>query len=384
MAPPDESERPWRKSLGALRARWGVILLAMVLVPVGAFAASSRQTAVYEASAKVFPSQGNVPGDVARLLHATFKEPERATKTQAAVAHTPALAERVVATARLRQTSAAALLRDSSITATPGGELLDFSVRSHSPQLAQRLANEYARQYTLYRRELDQIPIRRALDELHSSGSTGGAEQARELETLEALNGAAPPVVNQADSAGKVRPQTARNLVTALLLGTVFGIALALLWEALGNRVRSSAVISGVLGLPELGRVPAGDALSEPGSASAERFLSLRTHVLLGSADVNARTIVVTSAHRGEGKSGVAANLADQLARTGSDVTVVEAPPLLAGGDGIPVASKTDAVLLVIRHNALSQPALGELRRVLASIPAHKLGFVLTGAGERR
>ena len=62
------------------------------------------------------------------------------------------------------------------------------------------------------------------------------------------------------------------------------------------------------------------------------------------------------------------------------DVVLIDAPPLLRVGDGIALSARVDALIVVTRLNVLRRPMLNELRRVLATLPAQQLGFVLTGA----
>src|SRR5690349_2440025 len=97
MARPTERARPPRVYLRAVRRRAGVILLALALVPLAAWFASSRQTPQYEATARAFLGQGSVPGDVVGRLRGAYKSPERAVKTQAELAQTPTVAAKVLA-----------------------------------------------------------------------------------------------------------------------------------------------------------------------------------------------------------------------------------------------------------------------------------------------
>ena len=57
----------------------------------------------------------------------------------------------------------------------------------------------------------------------------------------------------------------------------------------------------------------------------------------------------------------------------------IDAAPLLPVGDAIALSAYVDAIVLVVRLNALRSSALDDVRRILASSPAVKLGFVLTG-----
>jgi Mrp family chromosome partitioning ATPase len=74
--------------------------------------------------------------------------------------------------------------------------------------------------------------------------------------------------------------------------------------------------------------------------------------------------------------------LAEILARLRGryDVVLIDAPPLLRVGDGIALSARVDALIVVARLNILRRPMLNELRRVLHSLPAQELGFVVTGA----
>jgi polysaccharide biosynthesis transport protein len=66
--------------------------------------------------------------------------------------------------------------------------------------------------------------------------------------------------------------------------------------------------------------------------------------------------------------------------RDRADVVLIDAAPLLPVGDTIALSAYVDAIILVVRLNALRSSALDDLRRILSSSPAAKLGFVLTGA----
>ena len=348
-----QSETPRRGYLRPVFARKGVVLLAMVLVPLTALVASLSQPVAYEASARVFLSQGSVPGEAGSPLGGNFDTPQRAVKTQARLAHSPVVAAAVLDEVPAKNGSAQRLLRESTVEAETGGDILAFSVRDGDPDLAQRLATEYARQFTIYRREIERIPIEEALDQLRSLPEADPrselAESLRELEALRPVTGSAAAVVDRAESATKTRPKTLQNVVAGLLLGTAFGLGLAFLWDALDSRVRTSAEIAQALGLSELATIGSAD----PDDAEAFRYL--RAGVLTRGLERGVRTLLVTSAFPGEGKTTVALNLARALVRTGRDVTVVD---LNLRGASVDLESEpglTDvAVGSVALHDALA------------------------------
>ncbi len=65
-----------------------------------------------------------------------------------------------------------------------------------------------------------------------------------------------------------------------------------------------------------------------------------------------------------------------------ADVVIVDATPLLVVGDAMSLTAAVDAVVIVTRINVVRRPMLRELRRVIDTLPAEKLGFVLTGANQ--
>src|SRR5205823_2090148 len=62
------------------------------------------------------------------------------------------------------------------------------------------------------------------------------------------------------------------------------------------------------------------------------------------------------------------------------DVVLIDTPPALQVGDAIALSARVDALIVVCRMDIIRRPLLTELRRVLDTSPAEKLGFVLAGA----
>jgi capsular exopolysaccharide synthesis family protein len=154
-------------------------------------------------------------------------------------------------------------------------------------------------------------------------------------------------------------PRIPLNLSLSLLLGLSLGIGAAFLQEHLDNSFKTAGEIERFLQLPALASVPA-IASSTNGNGHglyararhlanekygsngivpswnriegngqntplAEAFHELRTSVLLSTAKHPPRTLLVTSAKGGEGKTTVAANLAVSLAQLGEKVLLIDA-----------------------------------------------------------
>lgn len=74
--------------------------------------------------------------------------------------------------------------------------------------------------------------------------------------------------------------------------------------------------------------------------------------------------------------------LADVLAtlRIQAELVIVDAPPLVQGGDGIALAAKADALIVVTRLAGVRREGLQELGRRLQDIPVPALGIAVTDA----
>lgn len=337
-----------RDALLVLRRRKWLIALAIIAMPLAAVAVSSARAARYEAEAQVLLSRQTLAQSLTGTLDQTFQDPARVAETQAELARVPEVAARALAAAGRQGSPAEDLLSASAVEAQRNRDLLRFTVRDESSGFATRLATAYAREFVAYRNRLDTLSIENArraaeaqLGRLKEEGERHGSPlldslraKIRQLRTLQTLQTPSAILVRPAGAAAKTRPRPFRDGVAGLALGAILGLGLAFLREALDRRVSSEREITERLALPLLGRVPRPSrrrphhasiiTLEEPASAAASAFRMVRTAFELANRDLQAKSVLVTSAIEGEGKSNTVANLAVALARAGKTVALVD------------------------------------------------------------
>jgi len=240
---------------------------------------------------------------------------------------------------------------------------------------AQRDANGIAErsvQYNILKREVDTNRglYDGLLDRMKQAGIAGGLKESN----IRIVDPAVPPKKPAV-------PRTTLNLSLGLLVGLGLGIGAAFLQEHFDNSLKTTEDIERIMQLPALAMIPAVESLNGHGvygaqqaahtigerrlltitgrarrersnghggsngtnarpspphwyriddlppqySALVEAFRSLRTSVLLSAAGQPPRSLLVSSAQPGEGKTTVSANLAISLAQLGQRVLLIDA-----------------------------------------------------------
>ena len=131
---------------------------------------------------------------------------------------------------------------------------------------------------------------------------------------------------------GPIKPQRAKNLLLALLLGLFGGISAAFFIEYMDDTIKTAEDVDKAFNLPLLDIVPLTDnkqgslfVLTNTKSATAEAFRTIRTGIMLSSLDeVPLKILLVTSATPNEGKSTVATNLAVAMSQLGERVLLID------------------------------------------------------------
>lgn len=131
-------------------------------------------------------------------------------------------------------------------------------------------------------------------------------------------------------------PRVLLNTLLATVLGLMAALGLAFLIEHLDDTIKSPDDVAEVADLPTLGVISqikmarnqadrqALATLLAPRSPVAEAFRTLRTNLEFASLDTPLRTLLVTSAVPGEGKSTISANVAIAFAQAGKRVILLD------------------------------------------------------------
>jgi len=356
-----------RDYLNVIRVRKWVIIQAVIIVTLTALAVSFLQPKSYEGVAQVLVSEkgssASVFGDLIPQLSA---QPERAMQTQVQLIQIRPVAEAVIKKLDL-QTTPDALSARVAVLAVGQTNLVKITVTDSDPKRAALIANAIALEYVDSARAAQRASLSEAADEVQkrldqaeadilalgsrisASGksdqlaaelqiATGTyttlAEKLEQLRINQKLESGPGRVVSPAVSDNRpVSPKPLRNAVLGVVVGLVFGLGMAFLYEYLDNTIKSTEEVEKIYGAPVLGTVPLDTTeknkkrrlaiVESPGSATAEAYRVLRNSLDFINFQHDMRAILVTSAAPGEGKSTVAANLAAALAQAGKKVVLV-------------------------------------------------------------
>ena len=366
MPPESASPAPiqLREYLSVLRARrWTVILTATVTV-VAAMFVSLRMTPMYASTSKVLVKAitstqqllGAAPAAALEL------ETEREIATSLAVAS-------LVADGMQPATAPEELLRHLDVSVPTDTQVMAITYTDANPLVAQQVAQSFADEYLSFKRheamktttaaqESVQQQINDLMGDMNRARFTSdhaapnSDAKIRADNTISLLSGQIALLRNQLASLttldldpgaiiqpallpdAPASPNHMQNGGLGLFVGLALGIGFAFLRERLDDRLRGREDLQEQLGAPTLIVIPKlldwRDrararlvTLEQPRGAATEAYKTLRTSILFTAAQTGLKTLMVTSATAGEGKTTTAANLAVVLAQAGKRVVLV-------------------------------------------------------------
>jgi non-specific protein-tyrosine kinase len=352
-----------------------LILLTAVVAGAAAFFFSSRQTPIYRASTRLMVSQtGN---STAYSNYADILAAERLSNTYAQMLTSRRLIQAAITKTGLEGVVYPAELAGAiSVQPVRDTQLIDLSVEYPDPVIAAKLANalpevfvEFNNQQQTARYQELKSSLQAQLKDLSEEIQATDAElqeladatdaeskartavledrlaqyrntfgnvlaqlenirlaEANALDTIVVVEEAVPPQ-------HPVRPRVLMNTLLAAIVGGMIGLGAAFLIEYLDDTIKTPDDIGRITTLSTLGIIARGKGddpdtiitLEDPRSPVAEAYRTIRTGIQFAGVDKPLRTMVVTSAGPGEGKSTTAANLAVVLAQAGKRVILIDA-----------------------------------------------------------
>ncbi|MDQ3784603.1 MAG: polysaccharide biosynthesis tyrosine autokinase [Actinomycetota bacterium] len=345
------------------RRKWVVFAAALVVVATAGFFVL-RQVPIYTAQAEVFVKSTSTSATSSSVALPPNLETERklASSTRVALLAEESLQWGV---------APKSLLEDLTVSVAANTEILVIEYSHPQARKAQRGAQGFAHAYLQYRRAqvVDDLlasseAVQQRSERLNAQLARVNAEVAASTDADEKavlqveanslvsqiailqqkLSELTPPedlsvgqiVVPSELPSAPSSPNYPVTLGLALCIGIFSGLGLAFVRERLDDRLTGPDEIETHLRAPVLAVVPRVRKSSrrkapllvtsmEGYSAASEAYRSLRTGLLFSSMQGDIKSILITSAHAGEGKSTTTANLGIALAQADKNVIMVSA-----------------------------------------------------------
>jgi receptor protein-tyrosine kinase len=296
-----------KQYLQMLYAHRVLIAVTVVVCIAAAGAYAWTREPLYAAHTQLFVSTPAKPSDLSpsEVYQGGLAAQSRA-QSYAGILSSPAVAEAVV---RKLGLSESAEDIESAITATAPEEtvLINVTAEDESPERARDIANAVAEEFPRFVKTLESSPEGSDVDITVASRAT--------LPTSPEF------------------PPRGVYLIAGALLGLIVGVALVALRELLDRRIRDDEAAEAIAGAPVIGHIPRDLRASrrplvvvdDPDSPEAEAYRRLRTNLRVVTIDSDRRSLLMTSAVSGEGKTLLAANLGIAFAQAGHRVVLVDA-----------------------------------------------------------
>jgi uncharacterized protein involved in exopolysaccharide biosynthesis len=132
-----------------LKRGWWIVVLTTVVIAGVAFYQSSREDALYSASAQVLLKYQSLASGLTGIqdLSTVYQDPQRVAQTQTQIAMSPDVARRVVEAANIPGLDIGAFLGSASVIAATDSDILDFNITYGDAETAAKLATIHAQQF---------------------------------------------------------------------------------------------------------------------------------------------------------------------------------------------------------------------------------------------
>jgi capsular exopolysaccharide synthesis family protein len=341
-----------------------LIALAAVVAGVAAYVMSKRTTPYYQSSTTVLVNEAPA---TKTTDYSSVMLSEQLTSTYAEMMTKDPVLNEVIG--QLGLSISAGKLK-SMITVAPvrDTQLIQITAETTQPQLSADVANSiaavfskqimdiqgerFAQSKATLEAQMAEIETQIASYEAQAEGATSADEreqldakvtQYREIysglltsyESVRLSEAQSISSVTQVERATAnsvpVRPKTLQNTLLAAVVGVMLVAGGLVAKEAMDDTIKTPEDIISRFGLPILGVINHLNGkrndpitLADPASPTSEAYRTLRTNVSHASLDGPLRTLLVTSAEPGEGKTTTLGNLAVVMAQNGLQVIVAD------------------------------------------------------------
>ncbi len=314
--------------LNALARRWWVIALVALILGVGGYVISSQQTREYTAKSSLLFFTSQLDQELVGKPAITTTDPSRQAATNQALVELPTVAKM---TATQLGIPVSRVLRDISFGSDTTSDVLPFTATDTSPTMAAQIANSYGQQYIAFRKAAaisqlstaeDLVNAKLAAIPLNQQNGPVAAQLHTEKNTLDLLKSAqtgdAQVVQSASVPSSPSSPTPAKDGVLLLIVGLFVGLVVVAAIERRDRRIKSPEEIETLYGAPIVGMVPESASLKSgrPTPRDEEAFLMLRAQLRYFDVDRTIKSVMITSADVGEGKTLVSFNLARAAAGT--------------------------------------------------------------------
>ncbi|HEX3692047.1 MAG TPA: GNVR domain-containing protein [Solirubrobacteraceae bacterium] len=321
-----------------VRERWWIVAICAAVCLLVTVAYLESRPKEYTATSKLQFTANSIPSQVAGVPQNQTIDPEGEKATNLQLVTATPVAELVVKALKLSKSPSSVL--DQIAASNPNNDyIVDVAATDTSPERAAALANAFAQQYVVYSQRENEAQlikgeqlINQKLAQLPSGDTADRANlQAlyQKLLLLQAVQTGNAKVIATATPPGSPSaPKIKSSAVVALIVGLLLGIGLIFLLDVIDRRVKSLDELERFYRLPALASIPhlprhVRDERDR--ELTLEPFRILRNGLPLLSPGGHPKTVLVTSAVAGEGKTTTAVGLARASALAGQDVILVEA-----------------------------------------------------------
>jgi Mrp family chromosome partitioning ATPase len=338
------NEGGWTAYLQAIGAHRLLVAACTLAALLGCLAWLAQRTDQYETTAEILVTplpQGDVTFQGLPFLR-DYGDATRTIQTAATLVESPAAS---ALTARRLKDGWTADGVAQSIEVSPQGEssVLAVSAKADSGRRAASLANTFADAALDVRTEALRVAVVAALDRLNRQQARlaeapaqdeAAADLAQRIGTLETVRDGNDPTLSFSERAAVPGAPIGTPkwvlAILALAAGFALGSGVALMLELVDRRVRGEDELLQILPVPVLARAPIMPRRARRGVLSPaqmppgvrEAFRTLR--VQLERQPGTHRTIMLTSASSGDGKTTSAVNLALSLVGGGHRVVLID------------------------------------------------------------